>query len=636
MMESDKPIYEFGEFRLDVGEKQLRRTDGHILTIPPKAFDLLVFLVENPRHLLAKDELMDKVWADSFVEEGNLKLHVHTLRKALNENGDGYIETIPRRGYRFNADVKNLQDGEMVVEKITQSRLSIDGSVSYGRPLKYGIAAIVLIGIASAAVFLYTRTIRPSSPVAVVSANIRPTSIAVLPFRNLTQDARDEFLSLGLADALIMKLSGVSNLNVRPTSSIIPLAGKTDTTQKVGERLKVEALLDGTIQRVGDRLRISLQLIEAADSRVIWAKSFDERDIDVFKFQDAFSEEIANALQYSVTPADLASLKRLDTPNPEAYRLYLNARYFFCQGKADSMQRAIELYRQAIALDDKYALAYAGIGEAYMVLGDSAFGSLKPIEAYENAIEPTRKALELDPELATSLAVMGNIEAKHRWDIPASEDYYRRAIAVNPNYARTHNLLAWTLIRQGRFGDAELEFKASAMVDPSSLETVADRGYPAFFAGDYEKAIQQFQEGVDREMGFWGSHMNLWHALQHAGRYDQAWGEIMAAEKIAGPGIPVAEMAKARTLAKKGKTADARKIMAQLVERQGKGEYISPLYLAILSADLGDTEDVFQRLNECFAERNDYMPFLRFAPEFTQYRSDPRFSELLGRVKPLD
>ena len=636
MAESEKPIYEFGDFCLDVGEKQLRRSNGEVITIPPKAFELLVILVENPQHLLEKTELMDRVWSNSFVEEGNLKIQVHTLRKVLNETGTEYIETIPRRGYRFNAEVKNRQDGELIVEKLTQSRLVIDEAVISRGALRYGIAAVVLLGLVSLGIYLYIKAVKPNSARGVAAANVRPTSIAVLPLRNLTQDARDEFLSLGLADALIMKLSGISSLIVRPTSSIIPLTASSETPQKVGERLKVEALLEGTIQRVDDRLRISLQLISAADSRVIWAKSFDERDLDVFKFQDAFSEEIATALQQRVSPTDLSSLKKLDTSDPEAFRLYLNARYFFCQGKGDSMQRAIELYQKAIERDNNYALAYAGIGEAYMVLGDSGFGTIKPIDAYRNAIEPTRRSLELDPDLANSLAVMGNIEAKHEWNITASEDYYRRAIAVNPNYARAYNLLAWTLIRQGRFADAEIEFKASMAVDPSSLETAADRGYPAFFAGDYEKAIQQFQEGVERDTGFWGSHMNLWRALQHAGRYDQAWGEIMAAEKIAGPGIPVAEMAKGRTLARQGKTSEARSILAQLVARKEKGEYISPLFLAILSADLGDTEDVFRRLDECFAERNDYMPFLAFAPEFTQFHSDPRFSGLLARVKPLD
>jgi len=641
-MDRVKTLYEFGDFQLDTGEKELRHSSGEILAVPPKAFDLLVFFLENPGRLLEKTELMNSVWADSFVEEGNLKIHVHTLRKVLHQYGKEFIETVPRRGYRFNADIRDSAGVGMVVEKITRSKLVVErkeadtgNSLSLSNATTRTRGAFLLTGLAVSLILgaaIYFWIIRPRNTVTAVP---RPTTIAVLPFRNLTGNKSDDFLSIGLTDALTMKLSGLRGLIVRPTSSVLSYASRQETPQKVASELKVEAFLDGTIQRLGDRIRVSLQLVSSADDHVVWTGSFEEQDEDLFKFQDAFSTDIADAFQYKVSSDELATLKRLDTTNPEAYRLYLTARYYFSQYTGDSLQRAIDLYQQAITLDDRYALAYAGIGESYMVLGESTISAMLPDEAYRHAIEPTQKALELDPDLANAYSVLGNIQAKHTWDIPGSERSYRRAIELNPNYADVHDLLAWTLIRESRFEDADAEFRRATELDPSSVMNAGGVGYASFFAGDYNKAILQFQDAVDRDKNFWGAHMNLWRALHHAGRYDEAMVEITACEKIAGPGIPVTEMAKGRTLALQGKVKEAREILNKLVARKEKGEYISPLFLAILAADLNDRDAVFHWLDECFVERNDYMPLLSFAPEFTKYRDDPHFSDLLDQIKPL-
>lgn len=644
-MDGDRAVYEFGDFRLDTREKELRRVSGEVLAIPPKAFELLVFFVENPGRLLEKNVLMDRVWADSFVEEGNLKIHVHTLRKVLNENGKEFIQTVPRRGYRFNAEVRSPSSGEMVVERITRSELVVERretessdtlSLSHQKQgsrrtaLLAGLAIMLAIGAGT-----YFGVIRPRTNPNAVTATAPPATIAVLPFKNLTGNRDDDFLSVGLADTLIVKLSGMHGLVVRPTSSVLSYASTEKTPQKAASELKVEALLNGTIQRVDDRIRISLQLTSSADNHVVWTGSFEEQDKDLFKFQDAFATDIADAFQQKVTAEELAALKRFDTTNPEAYRLYLTARYYFSQYTGDSLQRAIDLFQQAIKLDDHYALAYAGIGESYMILGESTISVILPEEAYQKAIDATRKALELDPDLANAHAVLGNIQVKHNWDIPESERSYRRAIELNPNYSRAHNLLAWTLIRQSRFTEAEAELRRASDLDPTSPENAGGGGYVSFFAGDYNKAILQFKDAVDQDKNVWGSHMNLWRALHHAGRYDDAMVEIAACEKIAGPGIPVTEMAKGRTLALQGKNKEAREIMNKLMARKEKGEYISPLFLADLASDLNDDDAVFHWLDECFTERNDYMTSLAIAPEFAKYHDDPRFQQLLTRVVPL-
>ena len=627
-------IYEFGDFRVDVWERTLSRIGGEAITVPPKTLELLIFLIENPGRLLEKNAIMDNVWSDSMVEEGNLKIHVHTLRKILEADGDRFIETIPRHGYRFVADVTTVKVDDTVSEATAANEPAV-GRETIGRRQLYlvvGLAVIMMIGVGA---LIYSGYLRPKQTIVAAQKELRPTSIAVLPFRNLTKDERDEFVGVGLADALTKRLSMAGRFIVRPTSTVLAVSAKDANPQKMGLHLRVEAILDGTIQRVGNRLRISIQLISVSDERIIWAGNFDENEGDLFKIQDSFAENIAAAMQSTIEPEKLAALKRTNTANAEAYRAYLTARAILAQAKPDSLQRAMEQYRLAIKFDDRYALAYAGIGEAYMVLGESGYGVIKPDEAYQNALAASRKALEIDPYLAEATAVIGNIEAKYLWDIPASEASYRRAIELDPNFARAHHLLAWTLIREKRFDEADEEFRRAAEIDPTSLETLTESGYPAFFAGDLGRAYERFKAAADADRTYVASLLNLSRVLHHSGRDLEAWNEGMAAEKVIGAKIPVVEMVKGRTLAGQGKTKEAREIMAGLLARKGKGEYISPLFLAILSADLDDKEEVFKWLDESIAERNDYMPYLSFAPEFEKYRSDPRFTAILEQVKPL-
>jgi DNA-binding winged helix-turn-helix (wHTH) protein/TolB-like protein/cytochrome c-type biogenesis protein CcmH/NrfG len=640
----EKQIYEFGAFCLDTGEKQLRRISGEVLPLPPKAFDLLRFLVENNGRLLDKNELLDGVWADSFVEEGNLKLNVHTLRKVLDESGEKFIETIPRRGYRFNADVKSLRSNELIVEKITHSKLVVKesdyseklpqlaGQSKTKNYLRFSLLLTVIFAVSGLAYFVL---LRPKADASKIVANNKLTTIAVLPFKNLTKDTKDDFLSVGLTDALITKLSSVNNLAVRPTSAVLPFAASQDTPQKIGENLKVETVLDGTIQRVNDRLRVSLQLINISTNQVLWAGNFDEDEQNLLKFQDAFSRNIMDALRFKLSGEQQTELAHRDTENPEVYRLYLTARYFFSQNRGDSIVKAVELYEQAVKLDDRYALAYIGIGESYMTLGESAFGAIPPAEAYQKATAAAQKALAINPNLAEAYMILGNAQIKHEWNIEAGDSLYRKAIALNPNFARVHLLLAWNLMRQSRFEEAEVEMRRAAELNPTSLEIAAESGYPAFFAGDYNKAILLFGQAVEFDKNLISARLSLCRALQHAGRYDEAWKEVEAVEKNIGRGIPLIEMVRGRTLALQGKTAEAREIYDTLVSRKQKGEYISPLYLAILAADMNDREAVFGWLDESYKERNDYLLQLSYAPEFTRFHDDPRFQELLAKIKPF-
>lgn len=549
------------------------------------------------------------------------------------------------RGYRFNADVKTLKSGELIFEKITRSKLVIEETdeieklplaLKKSKTTTYLSFAMLLVMVCVVGTLAYFAFLRPKTDSApVVNAGNRSTTIAVLPFKNLTKNEQDEFLSIGLTDALITKLSSIRTFAVRPTSAVLPFAASQDSPQKIGENLKVETVLDGTIQRVENHLRVSLQLINTADNQVLWAGTFEEQEQNLFKFQDAFSRNITDALKLKISGEEQTELARRDTENAEAYRLYLTARYYFSQNRADNIIKAVELYEQAVKLDDRYALAYVGIGESYMSLGESGRGAIAPAEAYQKAMDAMRKALAINPNLAEAYMILGNAQIKHEWNIEAGDSAYRKAITLNPNLARVHLLLAWNLIRQSRFEEAEAEIRRAAELNPTSLEIASESGYPAFFAGDYDKAIRQFGQAVELDKNFIASRTNLWRALQHAGRFEEAWTELETVEKITGRGVPVIEMMRGRTLSLLGKTAEAREIYDNLTTLKQKGEYISPLFLAILAADLDDREAVFRWLNECYDERNDYLLHLGYAPEFTRFHDDSRFQELAAKIKPF-
>ena len=640
----DEQIYDFGGFRLKTEDGTLWRGEDRI-AVTQKSIELLTLLVENQGRVVTRNEIIEKIWADTFVDENNLSVTVSMLRKALANTPESanLIETIPRKGYRFNGEVAATPDAQRYSEhefiRTVIENTQIDAEVTTNAIARLNrrtsrqtlYLAGVAVGIMLLAGILGWSYLRKKDALSSPSSR----TLAVLPFRDLSADERGRQFSIGLADSLITKLAGIRGLSVRPMSAVLPFAASQDSPQKIGENLKVETVLDGTIQRAENRLRVSLQLIDTASNQVIWAGSFEEQEQNLFKFQDAFPQNITEALRFKLSGEQQSELARRDTENPEAYRLYLTARYFFSQNRGDSIVKAVELYEQAVKLDDRYALAYTGIGESYIMLGESAFGALPPAEAYQKATVAVQKALSINPNLAEAYMILGNAQIKHEWNIEAGDIAYRKTIALSPNFARVHLLLAWNLIRQSRFEEAEIEMRRAAELNPTSLEIAAESGYPAFFAGDYNKAILLFGQAVEFDKNLISARLSLCRALQHAGRYGEAWAEVEAVEKNVGRGIPLIEMVRGRTLALQGKTTAAQEIYETLVSRRQKGEYISPLYLAILSADLNNREAVFGWLAECYAERNDYLLQLSYAPEFIRLHDDPRYQDLLAKIKPF-
>ena len=494
MLLEEKELYEFGRFRLDVKERNLYRSDGvQNGTLPDKAFNTLVLLVRNPGRLISKQELLGEIWPDSFVEENNLDKCVHAIRHVFEEKpgDDEYIKTIRKRGYRFVADVKRIDNSakplptDGIAESVATVLASAQPMAESSEPIRDGPAsaqksksrsyrrfAFVAIGLtALLAVFIFSpvsSTLRNSVFGKDEPAQIR--SLAVLPLRSLNPEADDEYLGLGIADTIIAKISRVGGVTVRPTSSVRKFVGQETDSLEAGQRLQVEAVLDGTFLRVGDRLRVSVNLLRVENGESLWTESFDLPFTDIFAMQDEVSKAVAERLVYRLAPAQQERLTKRYTTNPEAYSYYTKAMYHFSnRGFSGSPQEetetAIDLFKKAIELDPNNAVAHAKLGYAYAWLAD--FKEAGP-DLIAKAKEELRIAELLDPQLAEVHIARSFIAWSHfeGWQIEEAIREGRLAKRMNPDSG--DQLLASLYYHIGFEQQAAMEFESALERDPTS------------------------------------------------------------------------------------------------------------------------------------------------------------------------
>ncbi|MFN2513362.1 MAG: winged helix-turn-helix domain-containing tetratricopeptide repeat protein, partial [Pyrinomonadaceae bacterium] len=454
-------FYEFGSFRID-STKRLMLRDGEVVPLKPKAFETLLLLVQNRGRVMEKDELMKALWPNSFVEEANLTQHISLLRKALGESPTEhrYIVTAPGRGYRFVADVRELGDngGEPQREASAvplpskdQEVTSVAGSaerdfqhksfkVSGERDTTWWpsrtLLAVSLLLLTVAFSYLWI-----AGKVKETRTTIR--SIAVLPFKTLGVEAGEEYLGLGISDALINRLGNIRQVVVRPTNAVRKYSTPGQDPLVAARELKVDAVLDGNIQRTGDRVRVTVQLVSLQSGVPLWTGTFDERFTDILDVQDRVSEQVAKALTLTITGEEQKLLVKRHTGNTEAYQSYLKGRYFWNKRTEDGYKRAIEYFEEAIEKDQGYAQAYAGLADSYALLGSMGNAVLPRREAMPRARVAAEKALLIDETLAEAHASLAFVRMHYEWDWPGAEREFKRAIELNPSYATAHHWYAY-------------------------------------------------------------------------------------------------------------------------------------------------------------------------------------------------
>src|ERR1022692_4806789 len=464
-----KHLYEFGPFQLDPPERLLL-CDGQPVPMTPKAFDLLVVLVERGGHLVEKDELLRTVWPGSFVEEGNLSVMVSVLRKALNDDRGlhKYIETVSKRGYRFVADIRQIGEPETISParlRIDEARVAVEipsqaetratGSRLLGGGLKRILGWGVLVAALGLGALLITIRLVPrhAAVPSQAQAAVEIHSLAVLPFQTLGAKRGDEYLGLGMADALITRLGNTGKIIVRPTSAIQKYAVQELSPQAAGQEQGVDAVLDGRIQREADRVRLTVQLIRVRDGAQLWGETFDKEFTNIFALEDALSERVVQSIRLQLTGEETRRFNKRSTERPDAYEAYIKGRYFWNKRTDRGMKKGLEYFRQAIALDPAFTEAYVGVADSYATLG--LYAVIQPKEAFPAAKEAAQRALEMDEGLAEAHATMGFINFYFDWNRADAENEFRRALAGNPNYAMAHSWYGESLAAMSRYPRSE-------------------------------------------------------------------------------------------------------------------------------------------------------------------------------------
>jgi TolB-like protein/cytochrome c-type biogenesis protein CcmH/NrfG len=578
MSHASSAVYKFGPFILDEAEHQLLN-NGDGVPLTPKVFDLLLLLVKNSGHLIEKADLLNHLWPESFVEETNLNRNISVLRKIL--GSDEYIETVPKRGYRFFATVER----------------------SDARPP----AALGQVGTGPAAA---------------------RASLAILPFRSLSADLADEYLGTGIADGLIARLSNLSGVVVRPTSAILQYANRTVDAAAAGTELRVASVLEGSIRKSGERIRVRVQLVSVRDGASIWASTFEENLSDIFAVEDSICEKVASAFKPVISERERNRLVKHYTDNMVAYRAYLKGRHYSFKMTADGLRKAIVSFNHAIEIDPNYALAYAGLADAFTTASE---WQLPPKEAMSKAGAAAARAIELDNDLAEAHASLAHVKI-HTLD-PSAEQQFQTAIALNPNYPGSYLWYAEYLCMQARLEEAIASVKRALDLDPLSPMASFFLSFPLYLAKRYEEAASHLRDVIEVNPYFWYAHWSLGGQYLMMGLIPEALAEYEKARGIDATPLVMASIACAHAIG--GNRGQALKVVKELDELS-RERYISPYDLAKIQLSLGDTDKAIELLEKAFDDQSEFAIFMKVDPSLDSLRDVPRFNALLDRVRAAE
>jgi DNA-binding winged helix-turn-helix (wHTH) protein/TolB-like protein/Tfp pilus assembly protein PilF len=638
MGEQTSEFYEFGRFRVKADERVLLR-ERELVPLTPKAFDILLTLLENDGRIVHKEDLMKKVWPNTFVEEGNLTQNVSLLRKALGEsaNGPQFIETVPRRGYRFVAPVSkiNVTDGEQLREipnnplppnapsslteeptpvlrksELETRNLKLETISRRVPAIALTLAAILatVVGIA----YLGGRDKAGASTTAI-------QSIAVLPFIDDSPDADAEFLDDEIAESLVNSLTKLPKLRVVPRSVMVSYKGRNVDPRKVGEELNVRAVVTGRVHRHGDTISIQADLIDLDSVSQIWGQHYDRKLSDILLVQEEISRDIFENLRLKLNVEEQKQL--------EAYRLYLKGRNAWNKRTPEGLQQGIDYFQQAINTDPNYAAAYAGLADCYNM--QVIYGVDQPKEGFPKAKEAAVKALEMDETLAeahTSLAFI-----KFRWDRDRveAEREFQLAIKYKPTYAPAHQWYSSYLVALERFDEAVAEARHTQELEPLSFIASSHLGWILYLSGRNDEAIATCTKILNLDPNSFPARRYLGLAYEQKGMYPQAVEEFQKGVKLSGSPLMLALLGHA--YAASGKTAEARQVLTDLHELETR-RYVSPYTVAAIYTGLGERDQAFKWLERAYEERDVWLMNLKVDPVFAKLRADKRFQDLLTRA----
>jgi TolB-like protein/DNA-binding winged helix-turn-helix (wHTH) protein/Tfp pilus assembly protein PilF len=646
-------ILHFGVFEVDPRAGELRK-HGLRLKLPEQPFQILTLLLEKPGEIITRDELRNRLWqGDTFVDfDHGLNNAVMRLREVLGDSSENprFVETIPRRGYRFIAPVEESlfspklpagADVDAVSPAAVADPVPTQAGVT-GEPLPAGfrqtpdrpilspwrrilwaLAAMTFVAALVALVYIAGRSVNTAKVA-------RNTSIVVLPLENLSGDNEQEYFADGMTDELIANLAKIRSLRVISRSTAMAYKGTRKPLSEIARELKVDAVVEGTVLRVGSQVRITAELVQVSTDRHLWADTYESPIGDVLALQNRVSSAIVNEIRINLTPEDRERLAKTPAVTPDAYEAYLKGRYYWNKRTDENLTKAIGYFEEATSKDQNYALAYAGLSDCYAIISATIFGGMPASVSAPKAKAAARRALEIDPTLAEAETSLATVRFNYDWDWPGAATGFERSIHLNPSYATAYQRYSLYLMAMGRTEDSFQQINKARDLDPLSISINFSLGWRLYMARKYDRAIEQLRNTLEMDPFDDLPHLVIGQAYEQKGQFDPAIAELRKAVDLS-HGTPMTLSALAHAYARSGNKAEAEKLLSQM-SVAAKSQYVSPYYFAIVYAGLGDNEVALNWLEKALGDRSNGLVFLQVEPELDGLRSNPRFIGLQKRL----
>ena len=580
----DLKVYEFNGFRLEGSQRRLLY-NGQPVPLKPKILDLLLYLVEMRGQLVVKDDLMREIWPDAIVEENNITVSMSILRKTLNDRIDQqFIETVPRRGYRFIAEV---------------TEVFLDQTVRGSGPLTLS-------------------TVVQEDPI---------DSLAVIPMESPGDDPNVEYLSDGITESIINMLSRIPKLRVLACSTVFRFKRKNVDPQEVGVQLNVRAVMMIRVLRLGEKLIIRSELVKVSDGSQLWGEQYNRTPSDILAIQDEIAKAISENLKFTLSSHDQVRLIEKATANIEAYNLYLRGRYFWNRYSKEWVLKSIEAFKEAILIDSHYALAYCGMADSYFRLSNVYS---PPAEVLPKAKDAALRAVEIDENLAEAHSSLGLVKVYYDHDWIGAESELRKALKLNPQLLSAHQRLGSYLTFMGRFEESIRHYESALEFDPFSLQVNMNLATTYFLRGEYERSLNHSAKTIELEPSYMPIHFLMGCNYIELNRLSEAIEEFQYIYKLDEEAyLALGFMGYAHALA--GQRAEAEtllNILGEIAQRK----YVSPYSMLVIHLALGPQDRVFEILEQLYEESNDWLVWLKVSPELKSLRNDSRYKNLLRRI----
>lgn len=616
-------IYRFDDIIVDCENFRVQK-NGHEINVTPRAFDVLVFLLKNSGRVVEKQELFDQVWKGTFVGDNALTKVIKEIRHALEDPADQprYIETVPKRGYRFTGKLDQTEGASKAAARLgdTNARPARQTAMP-GLAISKTVLAVSALGLIAVSALVAWLMFRQTP------ADARPLpirSIAVLPFKPLNSDSRDESLEVGMAETLITRLSNLKQITVRPMSSVRKYTDEHQDPVRAGREVQAEAVLDGSIQKAGDRIRVTVRLINVNSGAALWSEQFDESFTDIFKVQDAIAERVTTALTLELSRQERDLLAKHSTNSPEAYQLYLRGQLLWHRRRENWIEQSLEYYKQALEKDPNFALAHIGEAECYIML--SGHRKITMQEAEAKARPGIMRALAIDDTSAQAHNALAELKYQYEFDWPGAEVEFKKAVELNPNVAWVRQAYGWFLMSAGRFDEATVEMDKALELDPSSLTINVGRGRLYYYSRQYDQAQQHFQNILAVEPNDWGSINSLYTIYEQKQMYPEALEVFIRLHTL--------KPETAEEFREAFRASGWKGFVSKHLEKLEKAENYSPSRPSLANAyvRLGDKDKAFFCFEKLFEARDAAILQFKVEPAYDILRDDPRYDQLVRKL----